>query len=91
MKKKIYLANNLHLYRRKVKSCYVEVPIDDALLFLYSKAEEDSEALPETQVASVLHISRQAVNKRKQKILEKMKAFSDYGLSQPISLLRDTR
>ena len=38
---------NLHLYRRKMKSCYVEVPFDDALLFLYSKAEEDSEALPE--------------------------------------------
>ena len=38
---------NLHLYRRKIKSCYVEVPFDDALLFLYSKAEEDSEALPE--------------------------------------------
>ena len=38
---------NLHLYRRKTKSCYVEVPFDDALLFLYSKAEEDSEALPE--------------------------------------------
>ena len=38
---------NLHLYRRKVKSCYVEVPFDDALLFLYGKAEEDSEALPE--------------------------------------------
>ena len=105
---------NLHLYRRKVKSCYVEVPFDDALLFLYNKAEEDSEALPErmaekrenldklqiafasltddekeliwllylckeplteTQVASVLHISQQAVNKRKQKILEKMKVF----------------
>lgn len=105
---------NLHLYRRKMKSCYVEVPFDDALLFLYSKAEEDSEALPEkmaekrenldklqnafssltdeekeliwllylckeplteTQVASVLHISQQAVNKRKQKILEKMKVF----------------
>ena len=30
-----------------MKSCYVEVPFDDALLFLYSKAEEDSEALPE--------------------------------------------
>lgn len=97
-----------------MKSCYVEVPFDDALLFLYSKAEENSEALPEkmaekrenlgklqiafasltddekeliwllylckeplteTQVASVLHISQQAVNKRKQKILEKMKAF----------------
>ena len=28
-------------------SCYVEVPFDDALLFLYSKAEENSEALPE--------------------------------------------
>ena len=38
---------NLHLYRRKIKSCYVEVPFDDALLFLYSKGEEDSEALPE--------------------------------------------
>ena len=38
---------NLHLYRRKMKSCYVEVPFDDALLFLYSKAEEDSETLPE--------------------------------------------
>ena len=38
---------NLHLYKRKMKSCYVEVPFDDALLFLYSKAEEDSEALPE--------------------------------------------
>lgn len=38
---------NLHLYRRRMKSCYVEVPFDDALLFLYSKAEEDSEALPE--------------------------------------------
>ena len=38
---------NLHLYRRKIKSCYVEVPFDDALLFLYSKAEEDSEILPE--------------------------------------------
>lgn len=38
---------NLHLYRRKMKSCYVEVPFDDALLFLYSKAEEDSEAIPE--------------------------------------------
>ena len=25
---------NLHLYRRKIKSCYVEVPFDDALLFL---------------------------------------------------------
>ena len=35
---------NLHLYRRKMKSCYVEVPFDDALLFLYSKAEEDPEA-----------------------------------------------
>ena len=33
------------------------------------------EPLTETQVASVLHISQQAVNKRKQKILEKMKAF----------------
>lgn len=105
---------NLHLYRRKMKSCYVEVPFDDALLFLYSKGEEDSETLPEkmtekrenlgklqnafasltddekeliwllylckeplteTQVASVLHISQQAVNKRKQKILEKMKVF----------------
>ena len=105
---------NLHLYRRKIKSCYVEVPFDDALLFLYSKGEEDSETLPEkmaekrenlnklqiaftsltddekeliwflylckeplteTQVASVLHISQQAVNKRKQKILEKMKVF----------------
>ena len=30
-----------------MKSCYVEVPFDDALLFLYSKAEENSEALPE--------------------------------------------
>ena len=38
---------NLHLYRRKMKSCYVEVPFDDALLFLYSKGEEDSEAIPE--------------------------------------------
>ena len=38
---------NLHLYRRKMKSCYVEVPFDDALLFLYSKGEEDSETLPE--------------------------------------------
>ena len=38
---------NLHLYRRKIKSCYVEVPFDDALLFLYSKGEEDSETLPE--------------------------------------------
>ena len=38
---------NLHLYRRKIKSCYVEVPLDDALLFLYSKGEEDSETLPE--------------------------------------------
>ena len=38
---------NLHLYRRRMKSCYVEVPFDDALLFLYSKAEEDSETLPE--------------------------------------------
>ena len=38
---------NLHLYRRKIKSCYVEVPFDDALLFLYSKGEEDSEAIPE--------------------------------------------
>ena len=105
---------NLHLYRRKIKSCYAEVPFDDALLFLYSKGEEDPEAIPEkmaekrenlnklqiafasltddekeliwllylckeplteTQVASVLHISQQAVNKRKQKILEKMKAF----------------
>ena len=66
---------NLHLYRRKVKSCYVEVPFDDALLFLYSKAEEDSEALTETQVASVLHISQPAVHKRKKKILEKMKSF----------------
>ena len=92
----------------------MEVPFDDALLFLYSKGEEDSEALPEkmaekrenlgklqiafasltdeekeliwllylckeplteTQVASVLHISQQAVNKRRKKILEKMKAF----------------
>lgn len=90
------------------------MPFDDALLFLYSKAEENPEVLPEkmaekrenlnklqiafasltdeekeliwllylckeplteTQVASVLHISQQAVNKRKQKILEKMKAF----------------
>ena len=97
-----------------MKSCYAEVPFDDALLFLYSKAEEDPEAIPEkmaekrenlnklqiafasltdeekelvwflylckeplteTQVASVLHISQQAVNKRKQKILEKMKVF----------------
>lgn len=33
------------------------------------------EPLTETQAASVLHISQQAVNKRKQKILEKMKAF----------------
>ena len=33
------------------------------------------EPLTETQVASVLHISQQAVNKRKQKILEKMKVF----------------
>ena len=78
---------NLHLYRRKMKSCYVEVPFDDALLFLYSKGEEDSETLPEKMtekrenlgklqiVASVLHISQQAVNKRKQKILEKMKVF----------------
>ena len=33
------------------------------------------EPLTETQVASVLHISQQAVNKRKQKILEKMKSF----------------
>ena len=38
---------NLHLYRRKIKSCYVEVPFDDALLFLYSKGEEDPEAIPE--------------------------------------------
>ena len=38
---------NLHLYRRKIKSCYVEVPFDDALLFLYSNGEEDSETLPE--------------------------------------------
>ena len=38
---------NLHLYRRKMKSCYVEVPFDDALLFLYSKGEEDPEAIPE--------------------------------------------
>ena len=38
---------NLHLYRRKIKSCYVEVPFDNALLFLYSKGEEDSETLPE--------------------------------------------
>ena len=38
---------NLHLYRRKMKSCYVEVPFDDALLFLYSKAEENPEVLPE--------------------------------------------
>lgn len=54
---------------------FVEVPFDDALLFLYSKAEEDSEALTETQVASVLHISQPAVHKRKKKILEKMKSF----------------
>lgn len=33
------------------------------------------EPLTETQVASMLHISQQAVNKRKQKILEKMKVF----------------
>ena len=38
---------NLHLYRRKIKSCYVEVSFDDALLFLYSKGEEDPEAIPE--------------------------------------------
>ena len=38
---------NLHLYRRKMKSCYAEVPFDDALLFLYSKGEEDPEAIPE--------------------------------------------
>ena len=38
---------NLHLYRRKIKSCYEEVPFDDALLFLYSKGEEDPEAIPE--------------------------------------------
>ena len=38
---------NLHLYRRKVKSRYVEVPFEDALLFLYGKTEDDSEALPE--------------------------------------------
>ena len=54
---------------------FVEVPFDDALLFLYSKAEEDSEPLTETQVASVLHISQPAVHKRKKKILEKMKSF----------------
>ena len=34
------------------------------------------EPLTETQAASVLHISQQAVNKRKKKILEKMKSFS---------------
>ena len=33
------------------------------------------EPLSETQAASVLHISQQAVNKRKKKILEKMKSF----------------
>ena len=33
------------------------------------------EPLTETQAASVLHISQQAVNKRKKKILEKMKSF----------------
>ena len=116
--KEEYLAwkkeNNRYLYQRQLKSYYAEVPFDDALLFLYNKAEEDSETLPEkmtekrenlgklqiafasltddekeliwllylckeplteTQVASVLHISQQAVNKRKQKILEKMKVF----------------
>ena len=101
---------NLHLYRRKIKSCYVEVPFDDALLFLYMEQANDpehlfekrenlirlqnalaslteeekeliwllylcKEPLSETQAASVLHISQQAVNKRKKKILEKMKSF----------------
>ena len=102
--------NNRHLYLRKLKSCYTEVPFDDALLFLYlespdgperileksedlirlqnafdSLSEEEKELiwllylckepLTETQAASVLHISQQAVNKRKQKILERMKTF----------------
>ena len=101
---------NLHLYRRKIKSCYVEVPFDDALLFLYMEQANDpehlfekrenlirlqnalaslteeekeliwllylcKEPLSETQAASVLHISQQAVNKRKKKNLEKMKSF----------------
>ncbi len=49
--KEEYLAwkkeNNHYLYQRQLKSYYAEVPFDDALLFLYNKAEEDSEALPE--------------------------------------------
>ena len=45
MKKKIYLANNLHLYRRNVKFCYVEVPFDDALLFLYMEQPNEPEHL----------------------------------------------
>ena len=39
--------NNRYLYQRQLKSYYAEVPFDDALLFLYSKGEEDSETLPE--------------------------------------------
>ena len=112
--KEEYLAwkkeNNRYLYQRQLKSYYAEVPLDDALLFLYmespneperlfekrenlirlqnafaSLTEEEKELiwllylckepLSETQAASVLHISQQAVNKRKKKILEKMKSF----------------